>query len=478
VKIFWSWQHDTPGKIGRFLIRDALQEAIDQLKQAPDIEEPTRESLHLDHDIQNVTGSPDLTRTIFSKIDVSAVVIADVTLIGHVVATDDVNKKLINSNVAIELGYALHARTDHNVLLVFNQHYGKHEDLPFDLRHKGGAVVFNLRPDAGRQEIEEEKKKLKIQFVGKLKPFVTQRPAQPEETDQLVTKLKAMIAQPSHPLLLNDLVMPIANEARATIEASEILNFAPRPSKEELVGRVRTADQATNKLAHLLAAGCRWADTEQAKIFGRALLRVAIVPSPKGAFYQDWENVARYPVLRVMYAGGVAAYSNDSFGVLRQLLVEPKLRTRPNEPEASLVTILHYGAGFMQDHWKWLPGMKRHYVPISEHLEASLRPAYREFANDDETVSRDFDGFEFFQALIYGDLSGSQSAMGFWAPLGSFIWRRRGIFEQVRADIEKSGTAWKPLQAGLFSGSPERANEIVNKLEEHTDRVRRQLGMG
>jgi hypothetical protein len=76
MKIFWSWQSDTLGNIGRFLVRDALQEAIEQLQEAPDIEEPTakehREALHLDHDVKGVTGSPDLARTIFDKIDVSS----------------------------------------------------------------------------------------------------------------------------------------------------------------------------------------------------------------------------------------------------------------------------------------------------------------------------------------------------------------------------------------------------------------------
>ena len=55
------WQSDTPGKTGRFLVRDALQEAIEQLKEAPDIEEPTaqanREALHHDHDVKGVTAS-------------------------------------------------------------------------------------------------------------------------------------------------------------------------------------------------------------------------------------------------------------------------------------------------------------------------------------------------------------------------------------------------------------------------------------
>src|ERR1035437_5263730 len=149
MKVLWSWQSDTLGNIGRFFVRDALQEAIEQLQEAPEIEEPTakanREALHLDHDVKGVTGSPDLARTIFDKIDRSEVVVADVTLVGQVPDGIDGDKKhvpgkkLINSNVAIELGYALHAVTDKRVLLVFNEHFGKPEDLPFDLRHKGGS---------------------------------------------------------------------------------------------------------------------------------------------------------------------------------------------------------------------------------------------------------------------------------------------------------------------------------------------------
>ncbi len=63
-------------------MRDALRDAIEELKQAEDVEEPTREALHLDQDIQDVTGSPDLVRTIFTKIEASEVVVADVTLTG------------------------------------------------------------------------------------------------------------------------------------------------------------------------------------------------------------------------------------------------------------------------------------------------------------------------------------------------------------------------------------------------------------
>ena len=60
MKVFWSWQSDTPGKIGRHFVRDALAAAIEVLKQPEDVEEPverdTREALHLDHDRKGVSS--------------------------------------------------------------------------------------------------------------------------------------------------------------------------------------------------------------------------------------------------------------------------------------------------------------------------------------------------------------------------------------------------------------------------------------
>jgi hypothetical protein len=31
VKIFWSWQSDTPGKTGRHFVRDVLRAVVDDL---------------------------------------------------------------------------------------------------------------------------------------------------------------------------------------------------------------------------------------------------------------------------------------------------------------------------------------------------------------------------------------------------------------------------------------------------------------
>lgn len=188
VKIFWSWQADTPGKTGRHFVRAALAEAVAALKQPEDIEEPAagaaREALHLDHDRQGVAGSPDLAATIFRKIDAAAVFVADVTLVGSTDAAtaEDAGKplkRLINSNVAIEYGYAQRGLGDEAILMVQNTHYGDREELPFDLKHKAGPIQYRLAPDATRKEIEAERAKLRAIVIEALKPYLTPGAAPP-----------------------------------------------------------------------------------------------------------------------------------------------------------------------------------------------------------------------------------------------------------------------------------------------------------
>jgi hypothetical protein len=166
VKVFWSWQSDRDGKTSRHFVREVLKSAIQELKEEPDIEEPTgrseRGELHLDQDRQGVSGSPDLAPLIFKKISSSTVFVADVTFVGEIVdGKQEIPKKLINSNVAIEYGYALNALSDEAILLVQNTHYGDRNSLPFDLRHKAGPIEYRLAPDANKDEIVTETKKLK-----------------------------------------------------------------------------------------------------------------------------------------------------------------------------------------------------------------------------------------------------------------------------------------------------------------------------
>jgi hypothetical protein len=134
-----------------------LSAAIDRLKQTPEIEEPTaREAssaMHLDQDRKGIPGSPDLAWVILEKIEQSAVFVADVTSVA-ITTTQTVEaqrKKIINPNVAIELGYALHSLGDRALLMVMNEHYGSRADLPFDVQSKAGPIIFRLSPGADKR---------------------------------------------------------------------------------------------------------------------------------------------------------------------------------------------------------------------------------------------------------------------------------------------------------------------------------------
>ncbi|MHC2254630.1 hypothetical protein ACVILK_004322 [Bradyrhizobium embrapense] len=214
MKIFWSWQADTPGKIGRHFVRAALEEAVEALKRARDIEEPAerdaREAIHVDQDRQGVTGSPALAQTIFTKIEQAEVFVADVTTVGTSIAIDSetlTTKRLINSNVAIEYGFAEHAIGDRKILLVQNTHYGQRNDLPFDLRHKAGPLQYHLPPNASSAEIKAALAHLRGRLVEALRPFLTSR----NGPDRAAPRFAETPSIPGSPMQFADGSFPLAS---------------------------------------------------------------------------------------------------------------------------------------------------------------------------------------------------------------------------------------------------------------------------
>ena len=181
MKVFWSWQSDTPGKTGRHFIRQVLSDAIATLKEPEEVEEPSerdaKDALHLDHDRLGVSGSPRLLETILKKIDASAVFVGDVTPVSVIPGTKTRGnvrreKRNMNPNVAIELGYAFKTVTEQNVLMVLNTYYGGREFLPFDIAGNAGPLMFNLPPNANASRLKAEAASLKGQLITALRAFI------------------------------------------------------------------------------------------------------------------------------------------------------------------------------------------------------------------------------------------------------------------------------------------------------------------
>lgn len=192
MKIFYSWQSDTPRDIGKNFVRGALDAAVESLE----IDEAERPGI--DQDTAGVLGSPVVADTIFGKIRDAKVIVADVTLTG---ATPG-GKRLINSNVALEVGYAIGVHGDGVLLKVMNTHYGPPEELPFDLAHRRWPVRFHLAPKAPAEEREKALRRLAVELAAILREYIAaSRPRPGPFSPAGATVNRAWYWNPDQPLV-------------------------------------------------------------------------------------------------------------------------------------------------------------------------------------------------------------------------------------------------------------------------------------
>lgn len=146
--VFYSWQSDRPNSTNRRFIQTALEDATKRIRSDQSLEvEPV-----VDRDTVGLTGSPDISNTVFAKIDRAAVFVADITII---VARSKRHRATPNPNVLVELGYAAGKMGWNRIVLVMNTVFGPVEDLPFDLRQRR-LIAFN-RAEESEQKTDESK---------------------------------------------------------------------------------------------------------------------------------------------------------------------------------------------------------------------------------------------------------------------------------------------------------------------------------
>lgn len=128
VKVFYSWQTDLPRPHNYTLIRKALERAVENIQ---------KDGLFpvfpiLERDTFDRSGSVAIADTILEKIKETSVFVGDVSIINK----GSRKRKTSNPNVLLETGFAVHRLGWARVVLVNNDHYGKVESLPFDIRHR------------------------------------------------------------------------------------------------------------------------------------------------------------------------------------------------------------------------------------------------------------------------------------------------------------------------------------------------------
>ena len=145
--IFYSWQCDSDKKFNRNFIENCLSNAINGINKVIDY------TLILDKNTIGESGSPDIVNVILNKIDMAIGFVADIT---PIVCLKE--KYLSNSNVMLELVYALSSLSDERVILICNTSKCRLNDLPFDLGLKRiVSYEYDEESDANKAKNQKEK---------------------------------------------------------------------------------------------------------------------------------------------------------------------------------------------------------------------------------------------------------------------------------------------------------------------------------
>jgi hypothetical protein len=137
-----------------------------------------------------------------------------------------------------------------------------------------------------------------------------------------------------------------------------------------------------------------------------------------------WLGLRWYPLLLLMYAGGIAALSAHNYTSLATLF-----NTRLGDHISGRGTQEAIGATVSEileldgnDMFKRLPGYERNYVPRSECLFKAVQPAIEDLLFLGRSYEELFDRFEIFYALTYADLE-DRKDHHFWGPPGGLVGR-------------------------------------------------------
>jgi hypothetical protein len=184
--IFYSWQSDLPNSCNRGFIQAALEKTASAIKSDDTLEvEPV-----VDRDTQGVPGAPDIASSIFAKITLANIFVADVTITSR----PKDGRATPNPNVLIELGYAIKQMGYERVILVFNEAFGKIEELPFDLRNRR-VVPYKVASEQVNKS--DERKKLESVFDAHIRAALSKIPESSTESlfDKVIIKIEG--AHPS-----------------------------------------------------------------------------------------------------------------------------------------------------------------------------------------------------------------------------------------------------------------------------------------
>ena len=213
----------------------------------------------------------------------------------------------------------------------------------------------------------------------------------------------------------------------------------------------------------------RWANDEQVTAIDRIVGGFSELNEARSGAVV-WLGLRSYPMMLLMYGGGMAAIAGKNYQGLATLFNTP-MRDRHsgsgNETLPALVATVNAILDVERfDLFKKLPGYERNYAPRSEYLFKRLQSTLEDVLFLGSRYEDLFDRFEILYALSYSDLDDD-----YWGPPGRFAWKYRhrsretNPFLKLVQEAERAKDHWLPLEAGMFRGSYTRFDQVAKRYQ-------------
>ena len=309
--------------------------------------------------------------------------------------------------------------------------------------HRGGLSDEALELIAHRQAISTQVADADTAFdtlgqtVAALAEHADQ---QQQDTAAAVALLKRYLPDPTHRIRLIDLM---SAETENLVERIAELPVAIDDVEAVYEDRLRTYEQASARLATLLAVGARFSDTERHdQLWTDTVSRLAN-RSLAGSGKTQLINMQQYPTLLAMYAMALGCAAADRMEPVARVISSVTAKYRGDDMR--LMAMVNAWTVFDWDVFKrFVGGFERSRVPVSVRLFSTMRPLVAEVLADDRRYEALFDEVEY----LFGVTHGYNSAEGS-GPAGRGAFRRAVPGKPTDGLLHRHKNLW--ISHGIFN---------------------------
>lgn len=290
------------------------------------------------------------------------------------------------------------------------------------------------------------------------------------ESPNLVEQVKEYLSDSRYRIRLDDLISAEIRTASYELREEEFPVDTATVTTEDCGKRLRKYEAAISRLVAVTVLLGRWGTVDHKPLVERVLARLADGTEAKSG-KSAWLTMRWYPLLFLMYSGGIAALSAHNYEMLATLLMANLARNRTGQGgRAAVLTVVQEILDLdRMEIFKNLPEHQRYFAPRSEYLFKTIQPQIEDLLFLGNSYEDLFDRFEVFYGMIYAYLNRGESHM--WAPVGRFGWKARNQmsnnpFDETVAEANRQTASWGPIKAGLFGGSFGDFQEIARQFRE------------